>query len=103
MSFLLAKLRPCLTGSYGGVDLLLDHGCADPTGSFDALSVIIDAVRGDGLGAVFVGGDGLRGKGGGVIELFVVCPVGAAVTRESVTDGRFGGGDRAYFASLDIL
>jgi len=83
MPFLEAELRPCLTSSNGWVDLLLDDSCADSTCGFDAFAVLIEAVGGDGLGAIFIGGDGLLGKGGGVIELFVICPVGAAVTRKS--------------------
>lgn len=80
MSFLEAKFRPGLTGRDSGVDLLLDDGCADTAGGFDAFAVVVEAVAGDGFGAIFVRGDGLRGEGGGVVELFVVGPVGAAVT-----------------------
>lgn len=80
MSFLEAKFRPGLTGRNGGVDLLLDDGCADTAGGFEASAVVVKAVAGDGFGAIFVRGDGLRGEGGRVVELFVVGPVGAAVT-----------------------
>ena len=101
MAFFEAKLRPCLTGSDGGVDLFLDDGCADSTGGFDTLTVLVEAVGSDGLGAVLVCGDSLGGEGGGVVELFVVCPVGATVIGVN-NRVEASGKRRAYFASLDI-
>jgi len=95
MSFLEAELRPGLTGRDGGVDLFLDDGCADTTGGFDAFAIVVEEVGGDGFGAVFVCGDGLGGEGGGVVELFVVGPVGPAVSGE-VSNGRGAREEEGY-------
>ena len=79
MSLLEAELGPAAPGGDGRVDGLTDDGGADAAGSFDTLAVVVEAVGNDGFGAVFIGGNGLGRKRGGIVELFVVSPVRAAV------------------------
>jgi hypothetical protein len=62
-----------------GVDVFADNGGLNSAGDLDFLVVVIVAVGNDGLGAVLVGDHFLRREDGGVIEIFVVGPVGAAV------------------------
>ena len=78
VSLLEAELGPAAPRGDGGVDGLADDGGADAAGGLNALAVVVEAVGDDGLGAVFVGRDGLGGQGGGVVEFFVIGPVGAA-------------------------
>jgi hypothetical protein len=61
------------------VDVLTDDGRLDPSGDLYFFAVVVEPVAGYGLGAVFVRCDLLRGECGGVVEFFVVRPVGAAV------------------------
>ena len=58
---------------------LADDSGTDSAGGFDAFAIVRKAVGDDSLGAVFVGGDNLRGEGDGVVEFFIVCPIGTAV------------------------
>jgi hypothetical protein len=78
VSFFFTEFWPCFAGCYGGVDCFAVDGGADTTGCFDAFTVIVETVGYYCFGAVFVGCYGLRGEGGGVVEFFVVGPVGAA-------------------------
>lgn len=63
------------------VDVFSHHGRLDPAGDFDFLALVVEAVRHDGLCAIFVRYDLLRGERGGVIELLVVGPVGGAAEK----------------------
>lgn len=62
-----------------GRDGFTDDGFADPLSEFDFFAGVVEGVGDFGLGAVFVRCDGCWGKGGGVVEFFVVSPVRAAV------------------------
>jgi hypothetical protein len=62
------------------VDVLPHHGRLDPAGDLDLLALVVEAVRNNGLCAIFVRRDLLRGERGGVIELLIVGPVGGAVS-----------------------
>lgn len=72
----LAKLAPCFSVGYTGVDDFFVRDVADSAGGLDLVSVLVDAERDDGLCSVFVG-DGLgRGKvGGGLLDVVVVGPI----------------------------
>ena len=61
------------------VDMFADNSGLNSAGDLHFLVVIIVAVGNDGLGAVLVRDHFLRREHGGVIEIFVVGPVGAAV------------------------
>ncbi len=79
MALLEAEFGPGLALGDAGVDGFFDDGGADAAGGFYFFAVVVEAVAGGGFGAVFVGGDLGGGEGVGVVELFVVGPVGAAV------------------------
>lgn len=79
MAFFEAEFRPGAPFRHGGVDGFADDGGADAPGGFHLFAGIVEGVGDDRFGAVFVRGDGLWGEGGGVVEFFVVGPVGAAV------------------------
>ena len=70
-----------------GVDVFPHNGGLDPAGDLHLLSVVVEAVRDNRLGAIFVRRHLLCGEGGGVIELLVVGPVGAANFLKIVLDG----------------
>lgn len=55
---------------------------SDSTSRLDLLSVLVEPITYDRLGAIFVCGDGLGREGivGGIIELFIISPVWATVT-----------------------
>lgn len=78
------ELGPLAACGDTGRDGFPDDGFADALGEFDFLAGVVEGVGDFGLGAVFVGCDGWRGKGGGVVEFFVVSPVRAAVGKVSV-------------------
>ena len=78
MSFLKAEFGPGFALGDPGIDVFFDDSGADATYGLDTLAIIIEAVGCDGLGVVFVCGDGLGGKGRRIIEVFVVGPVWAA-------------------------
>lgn len=61
-----------------GVDVFADNSGLNSAGDLHFLVVIVVAVGNDGLGAVLVRDHFLRREHGGVIEIFVVSPVGAA-------------------------
>lgn len=84
MALLETELRPCPPLCDLRVYVLLHNSGSDPTGDLDLLAFIVEAVGNDGLCAIFVGGDLLRGEAGGVIELLVVGPVGTAKMRNFV-------------------
>lgn len=84
MTLFEAELGPLAACGDTGRDGFPDDGFADPLGEFDFFAGVVEGVGDFGLGAVFVGCDGRRGKGGGVVELFVVSPVRAAVGEVSV-------------------
>ena len=83
MSFFATEFRPFASFGYTRVDGFANDGGAHPTCGFNFFAVF-ESVGDDGFGAVFVGGDGLWGKGGGVVEFFVVGPRRAAVRAMSV-------------------
>lgn len=60
------------------VDMFANNGCFDPAGHLHLLAFVVESVGDDRLSAIFVGRDLLRGESGGVVELLVVGPVGAA-------------------------
>jgi hypothetical protein len=64
-----------------GIDNFFVRGEADSTSGLDFLSLLVEPITDNCLGAIFVCGDSLRRKGivGGIIELFVVSPVRATV------------------------
>lgn len=72
------ELAPASTLRHLGVHMLSDHGGFDAAGDLHFLAVVVEAVGDDRLGSVLVRSHLLRGERGGVIELLVVGPVGAA-------------------------
>ena len=78
MSLFVAEFCPAAPLRYARVDGFAYDGCAYPSCCFDPLAVFVEAVGDDGFGAVFVRGDGLGREGRGVVEFFVVGPVGTA-------------------------
>lgn len=78
MTFFKAEFGPGAALGNTRIDGFFDNCGADPASGFDLLPIIIKTVRYHGFGAIFVGGNLLGGKGGGVIEFFVVGPVRAA-------------------------
>jgi len=73
-----AELGPGAAFGDAGVDGLFNDGGTDTAGGFYLFAVVVEAVGDGGFGAVFVGGDLGGGEGVGVVEFFVVGPVGAA-------------------------
>lgn len=78
VAFFETEFRPGFALGDTGVDIFFDDGGADAAGGFDAFAVVVEAVGCNSFGAVFVCGYDLWGEGGGVVEVFVVGPVGAA-------------------------
>lgn len=78
MAFFKSELGPGAALGHARVDGFFDNCSADAASGFHFLPVVIETVRYHGFGAIFVGGDLLRWKGGGVIEFFIVGPVRAA-------------------------
>lgn len=72
------ELRPLSAGGHARVDGFVHDGGAYAAGGFELFAGVVEAVGGYGFGAVFVGADLLGGEGAGVVEVFVVGPVGAA-------------------------
>ncbi|KAL8668611.1 MAG: hypothetical protein Q9168_006763 [Polycauliona sp. 1 TL-2023] len=104
-----AELGPFAAGGNAGADGFADDGFADPLRKFDFFAGVIEGVGDFGLGAVFVGRDGGRGEGGGVVEFFVVGPIRAAVDNfvsKCTSDGTEGSDEGAktdtHLAILDI-
>lgn len=91
LALLEAEFGPALALGDARVDVLLDDGGAYSAGGLDFFAVVVEAVRYYCSGAVFVGGYLLWGEGGGIVEFFVVGPVGAAV---DLLDGNVEGGLR---------
>lgn len=58
--------------------MLFHNGCADAARGFNLLVIIVEAVGNNGLRSIFVRDYLLRGEGGGLVELLVIGPVGAA-------------------------
>ena len=102
MSFLEAELRPRAPFGDPGVDGLFDDGGANAAGGFDLFACVVEAVGDYCFRAVFVGAHLLGGEGAGIIEFFVVSPVGATGggLAGGVRDGRGGQRD---LANLDIV
>lgn len=112
-----AELGPRAALGDTGVDGLADDGRADAPCRTDLFAGVVEGVRHDGFGAVFVRRDGLRGEGGGVVEFFVVGPVRAAVwvginvgsggPRGKVIGEKAGGeregGKETYLAIFDMV
>jgi len=78
--FLEAEFGPCFTFCDARVDVLFYDGGPDPTGGFDFLAVVVETVGYDCLCTILVCGNLLWGKGGGILEFFVVSPILAANT-----------------------
>lgn len=75
-----SELAPLLALRDTRGDNLFHNGCADAARGLDLLAIIVQAVCDDRLGSIFVGGDLLWWEfEGGVVELFVIGPVLAAV------------------------
>lgn len=81
MTFLIAKFCPGAALSYTRVDCLFDNGCADTASGFNLFPIVVEAIRCDSFSTVFIGCDLLRGKGGWVLELFIIGPVRATRVR----------------------
>lgn len=79
VALFVAKLGPGSAFSDLGVHIFADNGGLDASGDLNLLVIVVEAVRDDGLGAIFVGNDLLRGESGGVVKFLVVGPVGTAV------------------------
>ena len=78
MVLLEAEFGPGAAGGDAGVDGFADDGGADAADGFHFFAGVVEPVGCYCFGAVFVGGDLLGGEGAGVVEIFVVGPVGAA-------------------------
>lgn len=78
VALLKTELLPFAAFGDLGVDVFADDGSLNSAGDLHFLVVIVETVGDDGLGAVLVRDHLLRGERGGVIEFFVVGPVGAA-------------------------
>lgn len=82
-----SELAPLLALCDTRGDNLLHNGCADAACGLDLLAVIVQAVCDDRLGSILVGGDLLWWEfEGGIVELFVIGPVLAAV-KVSISSG----------------
>jgi hypothetical protein len=57
------------------------RGESDSTSSLDFLPIFVESITDDRLGAIFVGGYrlGREGVGGGIVELFIISPIRAAI------------------------
>lgn len=96
-----AELGPGAAFGDAGVDGLFDDGGPDAARGFDFFAVVVEAVRDGCFGAVFVSGDLGRGESVGVVEFFVVGPVGAAGAMLVGGFGRVRSGDlRSYFGHI---
>lgn len=80
MALFEAELGPAFALGDAGVDVFFDDGGADAAGRLDAFAVVVEAVGYYCFCAVFVRRYGLRGEGGGVVEVVfdVFGPVGTA-------------------------
>lgn len=105
MTLLIAEFCPGAALSYTRIDCLFDNGCADTAGGFNLFPIVVEAIRYDSFSAVFIGCDLLRGKGGCVLEIFVIGPVRAAMGRLVRYPEIWEGIMMAvhYFASLDMI
>ena len=75
-----SELAPLLALRDTRGDNLLHHSCANAARGLDLLSVIVQAVCDNSLRSILVGGDLLWWEfEGGIVELFVIGPVLAAV------------------------
>jgi hypothetical protein len=75
-----AKFAPSFAFRHTRVDDLLHNGCADPARRLDLLAFIVDTVCDDSFRSILVGRDLLRWQlEGGIIKLFIISPVGAAL------------------------
>jgi hypothetical protein len=83
MALFEAELGPGSSLGDAGINVLLDKGCADPAGGFHFLAIVVEGIGYDSLCAVFVGENLLRGKGGRVIKLLVIGPVGSTAAKNS--------------------
>lgn len=78
MSFFSTKLCPFFSLRYAGIDVLLDDCCADLASRLDLLASFAEAICYNCFGAIWVGDDLLGGKGGWVVKLLIVGPVGSS-------------------------
>lgn len=86
-----SELRPLLPLSYSWIDDLLVYGESDPACGLDLLALLVESPRDDCLGAIFICGGGLRWEFvHGIIEIFVIGPVLAAV-RTKCQSSLYGG------------
>lgn len=105
MTLLVAEFCPGAALSYTRIDCLFDNGCADTASCFNLFPIVVEAIRYDSFGAVFIGCDLLGGKGGCVLEFFIIGPVRATMVRLVRYLESWKGRMMAshYFASLDIV
>lgn len=75
MTLLITKFCPSAPLSYTRIDCLLDNSCADTASSFNLFPIVVEAIGYDSFSAVFVSCDLLGGKGGWVLEIFIIGPV----------------------------
>ena len=94
VAFLYAEFRPCPSLGDTRVDCFAHDGCADTPCGFYLFARVVKGVADGSFGAVFVGGYRRGGKGGGVIEFFVVSPIWAALGWRQRLTGFFGRGTR---------
>lgn len=91
VALLQTEFVPGASLSDPGVHMFADNAGFDAAGHLDLLVVVVEAVRDHGLGSIFVRRHLLRGESGGVIELLVVGPVGAAGNEKILSEvGRDG-------------
>ena len=102
MAFLQAEFRPCPSLGDTRVDCFAHDGCADAPCGFHLFARVVKGVADGGFGAVFVGTYCRGGKGGGVVEFFIVGPIRATIERFQWSTELFWQGN-TYFANLDIF
>lgn len=78
MAFFGSEFGPFFAFCYSWVYVLFDDGGADLARCFDLFAGVVEMVGYDAFCAICVGDYLLWREDGGVVELFVVCPVGSS-------------------------
>lgn len=87
ISLLETELGPCFSLRHSRVDVFLYNGGADSACGFHFLAIVVKTVGYDGFGAIFICEYLLGRKCGGVIEFFIIGPVGAGAAGSLVRPG----------------